>query len=113
MKLNSQLGKDPKWIDFGDPRIEHKFTDKEMIEHFDKCTSPYRAIDNNKFYYCHMNTSAVRAKILKTNDKNNYIDLKERLTKKKFYFSILVLFLMVILVIVKDVMAVTLVLIFQ
>ena len=44
-----------------------------MIEHFDKCTSPYRAIDNNKFYYCHMNTSAVRAKILKTNDKNNIL----------------------------------------
>ena len=69
--------KEPDWIDFGDPRIEKKFTDQEMTKHFKLCTSPYRAIDNGKFYYCHMETSARRSGIIR-DDPNDYLNLKDK-----------------------------------
>ena len=48
-----------------------------MTKHFKLCTSPYRAIDNGKFYYCHMETSARRSGIIR-DDPNDYLNLKDK-----------------------------------
>ena len=47
-----------------------------MIQHFDSCTAPFRGLNNGKFYYCHLNTSAVLTKLFPLN-KNDYIDLAD------------------------------------
>ena len=67
---------DTKWLDFGFPdyRNEHSSED-EMIRFFDGCYSPFRGIDGKKLYYCHLNSSAVKAGLFEDN-KNDYFDLE-------------------------------------
>ncbi len=67
--------KDLYWVDFGDPRKEIENNVEKNIKHFDSCTAPYRGLDKGKFYYCHLNTSAVLSKIFKEND-NDFIEIK-------------------------------------
>lgn len=65
---------DTSWTDFGDPKIE-KFKDlQETIDHFDSCSAPFRGLNKLKYYYCHLNTSAVLSK-MHSDDENNFIDL--------------------------------------
>lgn len=63
------------WYDFGDLRIKKNLPIDKLIEHFDSCTAPFRGLNEGKFYYCHLNTSAVRTKLFPLND-NDYVDLK-------------------------------------
>tara|TARA_Y100000389_G_C17463906_1_gene523906 strand:+ start:118 stop:1371 length:1254 start_codon:yes stop_codon:yes gene_type:complete len=65
---------DTSWTDFGDPKIE-KFKDlDETINHFDSCSAPFRGLNRLKYYYCHLNTSAVLSEMHDDNE-NNFIDL--------------------------------------
>tara|TARA_A100001388_G_C28771570_1_gene504232 strand:- start:625 stop:1878 length:1254 start_codon:yes stop_codon:yes gene_type:complete len=65
---------DTSWTDFGDPKIE-KFKElQETIDHFDNCSAPFRGLNKLKYYYCHLNTSAVLSK-MHSDDENNFIDL--------------------------------------
>lgn len=73
-----------EWYDFGDLRIKKNMKTDDLINHFDSCTAPFRGLNDGKFYYCHLNTSAVATKIFPLND-NDYISLdsvtKEELIK--------------------------------
>lgn len=64
-----------EWYDFGDLRLKKNLTDEELIEHFDSCTAPFRGLNNGKFYYCHLNTSAVLTKLFPSNE-NDYVTLR-------------------------------------
>jgi organic radical activating enzyme len=70
------IRKDIFWTDFGHPE-EIKFNDIEVVDHFKKCTAPYKGINDGKYYFCHLNTSAVQAKLIK-DDENDYYPLKKR-----------------------------------
>ena len=73
-----------EWYDFGDLRVKHNKTTDELINHFDSCTAPFRGLNDGKFYYCHLNTSAVRTNLFPLND-NDYVKIgdisKEELIK--------------------------------
>ena len=75
-KINHLIRKDISWTDFGDPNVEKFHSVEEQIAHFDSCTAPFRGLNNSKYYYCHLNTSAVLAGITPENE-NDYISLNE------------------------------------
>jgi hypothetical protein len=62
-----------------------------LIKHFDSCTAPFRGFNDGKFYYCHLNTSAVRTKLFPL-DKNDYVEIdkvsKEQMLKLTSYGTI-------------------------
>lgn len=64
-----------EWLDFGFPENNYQITkDETMEEHFTNCGEVFRGLFDKKYYYCHLNTSAVRANIFPDN-KNDYFDL--------------------------------------
>jgi organic radical activating enzyme len=73
--INHYVRNEIEWYDFGDLRISKKLPTDELIKHFDSCTAPFRGLNDGKFYYCHLNTSAVRTKIFPLNE-NDYVDIK-------------------------------------
>jgi len=75
-KIPYFVRKDIYWTDFGDLRVRIEDDARKNIAHFDKCTAPYRGLDNNKFYYCHLNTSAVLSKIFDDHE-NDFIRLND------------------------------------
>ena len=77
-KINFLVRKYENWSDFGHPSEEKFVGEKESIDHFDSCSAPFRGLNNSKYYYCHLNTSAVLAKKFKDN-KNDYYDLNNKL----------------------------------
>lgn len=82
--VNHYVRTDIEWYDFGDLRVKGGRTDEQLVKHFDSCTAPFRGLNDGKFYYCHLNTSAVRTNIFPLND-NDYVDIntisKEELIK--------------------------------
>jgi organic radical activating enzyme len=82
--VNHYVRTEIEWYDFGDLRVKGNRTTDELINHFDSCTAPFRGLNDGKFYYCHLNTSAVRTKLFPLNE-NDYLDIhtisKEQLLK--------------------------------
>ncbi len=82
--INHYVRTEIEWYDFGDLRISNGMTPNQLIEHFDRCTAPFRGLNDGKFYYCHLNTSAVRTNLFPLND-NDYLKIdnvsKEELLK--------------------------------
>jgi len=72
--INHYVRTEIEWYDFGDLRIKNNLPTDELIKHFDSCTAPFRGLNDGKFYYCHLNTSAVRTNIFPLND-NDYVNL--------------------------------------
>lgn len=72
--INHYVRKEIKWYDFGDLRVKKNLSKKELINHFDSCTAPFRGLSEGKFYYCHLNTSAVRTKLFPSNN-NDFVEL--------------------------------------
>lgn len=79
-----------EWYDFGDLRIKKNLPTEELIKHFDSCTAPFRGLNDGKFYYCHLNTSAVLTNEFQLHD-NDYVKLdsvtKEDLIKFDLGFT--------------------------
>ncbi len=73
--INHYVRTEIEWYDFGDLRIKNNLPTNELIKHFDSCTAPFRGLNDGKFYYCHLNTSAVLTKLFPSNE-NDYVDLK-------------------------------------
>ena len=71
-----------EWYDFGDLRIKKNLKPNDLIKHFDSCTAPFRGLNDGKFYYCHLNTSAVLTKLFPLND-NDYLKL-DSVSKEDF-----------------------------
>lgn len=82
--INHYVRNEIEWYDFGDLRIKKNLPTDELIKHFDSCTAPFRGLNDGKFYYCHLNTSAVRTNLFPLND-NDYVSInnisKEDLVK--------------------------------
>jgi organic radical activating enzyme len=74
--INHYVRNNIEWYDFGDLRIKNNMSEEELINHFDSCTAPFRGLNDGKFYYCHLNTSAVLTKLFSLND-NDYVNLSE------------------------------------
>lgn len=79
-----------EWYDFGDLRIKKNLPTEELMKHFDSCTAPFRGLNDGKFYYCHLNTSAVLTNEFQLHD-NDYVKLdsvtKEDLIKFDLGFT--------------------------
>lgn len=90
LKINHYVRDNIKWYDFGDLRLKKNKSTEDLINHFDKCTAPFRGLNGGKFYYCHLNTSAVLTKQFPLN-KNDYVNLsdvsKESLVKFDLGFT--------------------------
>jgi len=82
--INHYVRNEIEWYDFGDLRIKKNLPTDRLIKHFDSCTAPFRGLNDGKFYYCHLNTSAVLTKLFPLNE-NDYVDIntisKEELLK--------------------------------
>jgi organic radical activating enzyme len=74
--INHYVRNNIEWYDFGDLRIKNNMSEEELINHFDSCTAPFRGLNDGKFYYCHLNTSAVLTKLFPLND-NDYVNLSD------------------------------------
>lgn len=74
--INHYVRNNIEWYDFGDLRIKNNMSEEELINHFDSCTAPFRGLNDGKFYYCHLNTSAVLTKLFPPNE-NDYVNLSE------------------------------------
>jgi organic radical activating enzyme len=74
--INHYVRNNIEWYDFGDLRIKNNMNEEELINHFDSCTAPFRGLNDGKFYYCHLNTSAVLTKLFPLND-NDYVNLSD------------------------------------
>ena len=73
--INHYVRNEIEWYDFGDLRIKKNLTTDELIKHFDSCTAPFRGLNDGKFYYCHLNTSAVRTNLFPLNE-NDYVSIE-------------------------------------
>ena len=74
--INHYVRNEIEWYDFGDLRIKGGRTTEQLINHFDSCTAPFRGLNDGKFYYCHLNTSAVRTNLFPLND-NDYLKIDD------------------------------------
>ncbi len=74
--------KNIEWNDFGDPNKVIFNNELELIKHFDSCTAPYRGLNSSKYYYCHLNTSAILSELHEEND-NDFIHLNENTNKEE------------------------------
>lgn len=72
--VNHYVRTEIEWYDFGDLRIKKNLPTDELIKHFDSCTAPFRGLNDGKFYYCHLNTSAVRTNLFSLNN-NDYVSI--------------------------------------
>jgi hypothetical protein len=82
--INHYVRNEIEWYDFGDLRVSKNLPTDKLIKHFDSCTAPFRGLNDGKFYYCHLNTSAVLTKLFPLNN-NDYVSIesvsKENLIK--------------------------------
>ena len=74
--VNHYVRTEIEWYDFGDLRTKKNLSTDKLIKHFDSCTAPFRGLNDGKFYYCHLNTSAVRTNLFPLND-NDYVSIND------------------------------------
>lgn len=79
------LLKSSSWGDFGFPENSNTITDSELISFFDGCRAPFRGLYRNRVYFCHLETSAIRAGIYEEH-VNDYFDLSQTTDNKKKKF---------------------------
>ena len=80
--INHYVRNEIEWYDFGDLRVKKHLETEKLIKHFDSCTAPFRGLNDGKFYYCHLNTSAVRTKLFSLNS-NDFVEL-DSISKENF-----------------------------
>lgn len=73
------------WGDFGFPENPNTVQDDELVDFFNKCRAPFRGLYKNRVYFCHLETSAIRAGLYKDNE-NDYFDLSQISENRKKYF---------------------------
>lgn len=73
------------WGDFGFPENCNSISDTQWIPFFDACRASFRGLYKNRVYFCHLETSAVRAGIYEDRP-NDYFDLGKELKNKKKSF---------------------------
>ncbi len=80
-KISYQILKYDNWLDFG---LTSELTDSEetLKYKFVNCNNPWRSVYQDKFYYCHLQTSAYRAGLSKV-FLEDVFDLKNYSNNKK------------------------------
>lgn len=73
------------WGDFGFPDNCNSITDSQLISFFDACRASFRGLYKNRVYFCHLETSAIRAGLYEDNS-NDYFNLEDELKDKKKRF---------------------------
>lgn len=71
------------WMDFGFPEKSMHLEKEAALEHFENCMPPFRGLYNEKYYFCHVQTSTIRAGLCQENE-NDYLDLNREISKKEF-----------------------------
>lgn len=84
-EISYVIVKSDTWGDFGFPENPNTISEDEAIDFFDKCRAPFRGLYKNRVYFCHLETSAVRAGLYEDNE-NDYFDLSEISENRKKYF---------------------------
>lgn len=74
------------WGDFGFPDNPNSIEDDEQaISFFDRCNPPFRGLWNNRVYFCHLESSAVRAGLYPDRANDYFVlDKKTPDAKKRF-----------------------------
>lgn len=72
-----------EWLDFGFPDNSFVLSEGDSLEkHFDECWEEFRGLYDRKYYYCHLNTSAIRAGLFRE-DSNDYFELLSDASKRE------------------------------
>ena len=75
-----------EWGDFGFPENPNDLMNEEQLTHFfNRCRAPFRGLYRQKVYFCHLETSAVRAGLF-PDHKNDSFDLQGEYSDKKISF---------------------------
>ena len=76
-----------EWGDFGFPENPNCMeSDEEATCFFERCKAPFRGIWKKRVYFCHLETSAIRAGLFE-DESNDYFDLTatdNRMMKKQY-----------------------------
>ena len=65
------------WGDFGFPENPNNISEKDCISFFELCKAPFRGLYISRVYFCHLETSAIRAGLYEDNE-NDYFDLNQK-----------------------------------
>lgn len=84
-KINYYILKSSIWGDFGFPENPNSISDNKLIPFFDACRASFRGLYKNRVYFCHLETSAIRAGLYADNP-NDYFDLSKKTENKKKKF---------------------------
>jgi organic radical activating enzyme len=65
------------WLDFGYPEVNYdNYSEDERIVHFHRCGATFRGLYDKKFYYCHLEASAVQAGLFEQLE-GDYVELDQ------------------------------------
>lgn len=84
-KISYYILENSRWGDFGFPENPNDVSKEDVMEYFDKCRAPFRGLYNDKVFFCHLETSAIRAGLYE-GCEDDYFDLNQKGVniKKKF-----------------------------
>lgn len=84
--INYYILKSEVWGDFGFPENPNNLIgENELIPFFDRCKAPFRGLYRQKVYFCHLETSAIRAGLFE-DEENDYFDLRNVASNTKRLF---------------------------
>lgn len=75
--------KSDEWGDFGFPDNPNNIGKEEVEGYFNACRAPFRGLYKSRVYFCHLETSAIRAGLFPDNS-NDYFEI-DRSRKKEFF----------------------------
>lgn len=84
-EVNYYVNKPSRWGDFGFPDNCNSIPKTKLISFFDNCKASFRGLYKNRVYFCHLETSAIRANMYEDNS-NDYFDLNQVSENKKKKF---------------------------
>lgn len=64
------------WGDFGFPENCNDLPEDRLVPFFNRCRAPFRGLWKKRVYFCHLETSAIRAELYQDNEKD-YFFLEE------------------------------------
>ncbi len=84
-KIDFYFLRSTRWGDFGFPENPNDIPEEKLLDYFEGCKAPFRGLYNDKVFFCHLETSAIRAG-LHDGTEDDYFDLNQNSSdiKKKF-----------------------------
>lgn len=74
-----------RWGDFGFPENPNNIPEEKLMDYFEGCKAPFRGLYDDKVFFCHLETSAIRAG-LHNETEDDYFNLNQDTSdiKKRF-----------------------------